>query len=385
MDQKLKNSLIVVGFGVTLFVVLYRIADIGRALGQLYGILEPVLAGCLIAFVLNVPMVKIEAGLRRLHLKCKKAPNEAVLQVTSLILTIVLVIGIFVLLGAVVIPPLVTSVAEAIRELSINIPIWEAKLQRLGLEADWINTVYTALKDKLQSSSFAEGMNGYVNSIVGQVSSTLGTLFVWLIAFIIAIYLLIGKDMIYRHCRTFAYAYFPAKAVRRTGRFWNTLCRTYADFFSGQCVEACILGFLMFMAFSIFRLPYAGLVAVLTAVSSFIPYVGSFLSCAIGAMLILMIDPMKALVSVIVYTITQFCENQFIYPHVVGRAVGLPALWTLVAVLVGGKIGGILGMIFCIPLTSVFYTQMSIGVSKRLEKKKQRSDETAQSPEPPQE
>ena len=140
----------------------------------------------------------------------------------------------------------------------------------------------------------------------------------------------------------------------------------------------------MFTTFSIFRLPYAGLVAVLTAVSSFIPYVGSFLSCAVGAVLILMIDPMKALISVIVYTITQFCENQFIYPHVVGRAVGLPALWTLVAVLVGGKIGGILGMIFCIPLTSVFYTQVSIGVSKRLEKKKQHADGTAQNSEQPQ-
>ena len=93
------------------------------------------------------------------------------------------------------------------------------------------------------------------------------------------------------------------------------------------------------------------------------------MACATGAVLTLMIDPMQALISILVYTVTQFCENQFIYPHVVGRAVGLPALWTLIAVLIGGKIGGILGMIFCIPLTSVFYTLLRASVGRRLKKK----------------
>lgn len=378
MDKKLKSSLIIVGFGVTLFVALYRLSDIGKALGQLYGILEPVLAGCLIAFVLNVPMVKLEGGFRQLFHKSKKPVSETALRVVSLILTIVFVIGIFVLLGFVVIPPLVASATEAIKMLSMNIPIWETKLEALGLESSWINTIYTALKDKLQSSSFAEGFGGYLDSLVGQVSTTLGTLFTWLIAFIISIYLLVGKDSIYRHCRNLGYAFFPKKFVRNAGRFWRLLCSTYADFFSGQLVEACILGLLMFTTFSIFRMPYAGLVAVLTAVSSFIPYVGSFLSCSIGAMLILMIDPMKALISIVVYVVTQFSENQLIYPHVVGKAVGLPALWTLIAVLVGGKIGGLLGMIFCIPLTSVFYSLINAGVRKRLEKQKAAAAEEEQ-------
>ena len=137
----------------------------------------------------------------------------------------------------------------------------------------------------------------------------------------------------------------------------------------------------MFTTFSIAQLPYAGLVAVVTAVSSFIPYVGAFLACATGAALILMIDPMKALISVIVYVVTQFCENQFIYPHVVGRAVGLPAIWTLIAVLIGGKLGGILGMIFCIPLTSVFYTLIGEYVQRKLKQKQPPCQEQAAEPE----
>ena len=127
----------------------------------------------------------------------------------------------------------------------------------------------------------------------------------------------------------------------------------FGKFLGGQSIESCLLGFLMFVALSVFRIPYASLIAVLTAVCAFIPYIGAFLSCGIGVALILLVDPLQALLCLVVYQVVQFIENQFIYPHVVGSSVGLEPLWTIIAVLVGGAAFGVLGMIFFIPVMAV--------------------------------
>ena len=133
----------------------------------------------------------------------------------------------------------------------------------------------------------------------------------------------------------------------------------------GQCLESCILGSLIFIAFSIARLPYAGLIAVLTGICAFIPYVGSFISCSIGVLLTLLSSPGQALLCIIVYLAVQFTENQFIYPNVVGNSVGLPPLFTLLAVMLGGKLFGIVGMIFFIPLMAVVYVLVREDVQRR--------------------
>lgn len=377
MEKQLKNSLIVVGFGVTLFVALFRIDDLAGLLGRFVIVWKPVLEGCLIAFVLNVPMVKVDNWLHR-RLKNRKKPiNEVKLQAISLTITVILLVAIFSLLGVLVIPPLIASVSGVIQVLQVNVPLWTRQLQGMGIDADWINTAYSALKKAIAGSSLGSGLDGFINTLISRVSGTLGNVFNWLIALIIAIYLLVGKKDFHRHCVMAAHAFLPEKAVHATGKVWRMICVTYSQFFSGQCVEACILGGLMFTAFMIARLPYAGLVAVLTAVSSFIPYIGSFLSCAIGAVLIFLISPVQALVSIIVYQVVQFCENQFIYPRVVGGAVGLPPLWTLVAVLVGGNLAGLLGMLFCIPFTSVLYTLLGDLIRARYKHKNNQNGEEA--------
>ena len=142
------------------------------------------------------------------------------------------------------------------------------------------------------------------------------------------------------------------------------------SFFSGQCIEAVILGLLIFIAFTVFRLPYANLIAVLTAILSFIPYIGAFASCFIGALLIVMVDPWKGLLSIVVYQVVQFIENQFIYPRVVGGSVGLAPLWTLSAALIGGNLFGAIGMIFAIPVTAVLYVLLKDDANRRLQRKK---------------
>ena len=126
----------------------------------------------------------------------------------------------------------------------------------------------------------------------------------------------------------------------------------------------------MFVAFTVFRLPYANLIAVLTALLSFIPYIGAFAACFIGALLIVMVDPWKGLLSIVVYQVVQFIENQFIYPRVVGGSVGLAPLWTLSAALIGGNLCGVIGMIFAIPVTAVLYVLVKDDANRRLQRKK---------------
>ena len=159
------------------------------------------------------------------------------------------------------------------------------------------------------------------------------------------------------------------KIARFLGHVYTLMRVTYSKFLSAQCIEACILGVMMFLAFLVFDIPYAALVAVLTAIFAFLPYIGAFGACFIGAFLTLVSEPEKVLLCIIVYTIVQFTENQFIYPHVVGNSIGLSSIWTLIAALVGGSLLGLFGMIFFIPLASVIFTLLGEFTAYRLKKK----------------
>ena len=155
-----------------------------------------------------------------------------------------------------------------------------------------------------------------------------------------------------------------------TDRIARLTHTTYARFLSGQCVEVVILGTMIFLAFSLCGIPYAGLTAALTAAFAFVPYIGALASCAIGVLLTLLAQPEKALLCLIVYQAVQFTENQFIYPHVVGSIVGLAPLWTLLAALLGGKLFGLVGIVFFIPLTAVVLQLVHEHTAQQLSEKK---------------
>ena len=155
----------------------------------------------------------------------------------------------------------------------------------------------------------------------------------------------------------------------------NLFAETYASFLTGQCVESCILAVLMFITLSVCRMPYAGLICIMAAVFQFVPYIGTFMACVVGAVLVLFTNPALTIWFVIVFQVVQFVEGQFIYPRVVGSSVGLPALLTLMAVFLGGKFFGLIGMIFFIPLTSVIYQLLRDMVNNRLEHKIETNEE----------
>ena len=176
----------------------------------------------------------------------------------------------------------------------------------------------------------------------------------------------LGRRALGRQCRGFLCAYFKKPMAERICHVAKLTHDTYTKFFSGQCIEVLILGTMIFLAFSVFRIPYAALTAALTAAFAFVPYIGAFASCLIGVLLTLMAVPEKAILCFIVYQIVQFIENQFIYPHVVGSSVGLSPLWTLLAALLGGKLFGIIGIVFFIPLAAVISQLLHGDIEHRL-------------------
>lgn len=183
-------------------------------------------------------------------------------------------------------------------------------------------------------------------------------------------YVLIGWRELSSQSKRALYAYCKESVADRICHISKLAHDTYAKFLSGQCVEVMILGTLIFLSFSVAGIPYAGLTAVLTAAFAFVPYIGGFLSCAFGILFTLLAAPNKALLCLIVYQATQFVENQFIYPHVVGNSVGLSPFWTLLAVLLGGKLFGVLGMIFFIPLMALVSQLLHESIERRLHTRK---------------
>ena len=187
--------------------------------------------------------------------------------------------------------------------------------------------------------------------------------------FVISIYILSNKKKLLSQVRSVLYAYVGRKYADKISEVAVLTNQTFSSFISGQCVEAVILGVMFFLVMSILRLPYSLVISVFIAFMALIPYVGAFLGCVVGMLLIVIVSPMQALIFLITFLVLQQLEGQWIYPKVVGSSVGLPAIWILVSVFVGGKLFGIVGMLFFIPLTSVVYSLLRLNVSHRLKKR----------------
>ncbi len=370
LNRRTKQNLIIVVIGVVLFAVLMNFSTALQLAGNAIGIVSPILIGLIIAFVLNVPMHAIEKMLQRITGKRKNKPLDSVIRIMSLVITlacIALIVGITVNLA---IPALVESYRSIEPLLMERMPEWAEWLEDLNIDT-------TAVMDWLTGfdiSGFSDDAGNFLTSAMSTASSAVSGVINVVFGIVIAIYVLLSKPMMYRQVKKIVYANISNKKADRIYYICSMLRETYSKFLSGQCVEAIILGSLIFIGFSIFRLPYAPLIGFLTGICSFVPYVGGFCSCAVAMFLILLADPSKIFISIIVYVIIQFVENQFIYPHVVGNSVGLAPVWTLLAALIGGKLFGLSGIIFFIPLAAVVFFLLKENTMKKLERK--RDDET---------
>lgn len=356
MNKNFKQQILLVTFGILLFAAVMNISSIALFVKNVFSLIFPVAMGFFAAFILNVPMSGFENLFKRMFKKAKKPPKEEILRAISLILTIICLAVVIAAVITLLIPELVSSAKTLYNMAYEEWPKIADMLNRRGIDA----SAFTEWLDSLSIENIIQKLSGiagtFITSAIDLATSALSGAVTFLAAVVIAIYALLEKKTLARHSKKILSAFFKESTAENICRIANLARQTNAKFISGQCVEACILGVLIFIAFTVVGIPYASLVGILATVSAFIPYVGAFFACAVGAFLVLITAPSKVLICVAVYLAVQFIENQFIYPKVVGSSVGLSPLWTLAAVLIGGNLFGLFGMIFFIPIAAVAAT-----------------------------
>ena len=354
--QTVKALLGIVCGGIAFAAALLHLHALAGAALWLLGILSPLLLGCAIAFILNVPMRALE---RRLFPGRKR--GEKLRRPLALLLTLAAVAAVLALAGMVIVP----GVKEAAASIAAQAPEAFARLQEHALRLQeylplLANQIEGLSIDWAGLSQKAVGLvqnwgKGLLISGGGLVSGIVSGVTTFFIGLIFSLYILLQKERLARQGRQLCYAFLPEAAADQVLEILRLSEKIFSSFLSGQCLEAVILGTMFVISMALLRFPYALLVGVLIALTALIPIVGAFIGCGVGALLMLVNDPWQALWFVILFLVLQQIEGNLIYPHVVGSSVGLPSIWVLAAVTVGGSLMGIAGMLMFIPLCSVLY------------------------------
>lgn len=356
--EKIRELII---FTVLLVVALWKFEVVIDVLKTIGGILFPFVLGGAIAFVINVPMSFLE---KKIFGKAKEEnkAGKKLARPVSLLLTIILAVGVVVLVMFGVIPQLTRTIAS----LMISIANFIPQMQDWIREFSHNNQDIMKLVNQVQFnpdqaikwgiSILGSGAGNMMNTTMSAVGSIVSGFATFFIAFSFACYILFQKEKLYVQIRKVFFAFIPKQKAEAFLKICSLTYRTFANFLTGQCVEAVILGSMFVVTLSILKMPYALLIGTLIAFTALIPIFGAFIGCAVGCFLIFMVSPKQAILFIIVFLILQQIEGNLIYPHVVGGSVGLPSIWVLAAVTIGGNLMGIVGMLIFIPLVSVLYT-----------------------------
>ena len=355
---------------VLILALLYR-KEVFDAIAMLFGIMKPFIYGGVIAFVLNIPLCQIE---NHLLVNWKGKTADKMKRPVGIIISILLVVALITIVIATVTPQVAKTVVELgnkipqftdnvikdLEQLSVNYPQIQGYVDELAnIKIDW-NNLTQKIWEFMQS-----GVSSVVFSTVSVAGNIIGGFVNGVIGFIFALYILGQKEILGNQGRRILKAYLPPKANDYILKVLSLGYRNFSNFISGQCLEAVILGCMFVVTMTIARMPYAILVGVLIAFTALIPIVGAFIGCVVGAFLILVDNPMKAVAFIVLFLILQQVEGNLIYPNVVGNKVGLPSIWVLMAVSVGGSLFGVAGMLFFIPLVSTLYMLLRDSVNAR--------------------
>lgn len=369
--EKFRQIVLLMVIAAALVLVIIYSHQILGALGVAVSIIMPFAAGGAIAFVLNIPMRQIE---NKLLGKWNNKYSEKLKRPVSILLTLLFVVLLITILIATVVP----QVGKAVADVAKQIPMFADRIMAIvfdlqqqypemgrqtdilsQLEQNWdaiVNGVFSFMKN---------GFGDMLNSTIGIASGIVSRVASGFIAFIFSIYILAQKEKLGNQVNRIFKAFLPAKVNEKIQRVCTLLSRNFTNFITGQCLEACILGSMFVVSMFILRMPYAVMIGVLIAFTALIPIVGAFIGCVVGAFLILLVSPIKALGFVILFLVLQQIEGNLIYPRVVGSSVGLPAIWVLAAVTIGGSMFGIIGMLAFIPLVSTLYMLLRDEVNRR--------------------
>lgn len=373
MEFKINNKKTIffaIAFAIVLYWGLNNHELLIRGLSYVIGICSPIILGGAIAFVLNVPLRFFEKYMGKVIKE-----KQSALRFTGIILSYALAIGIIVFVIMTVIPEMVNTVKSLnqgfpqfidqldgwVKGLAKNYPDITDYISKL--EVNWPSIVERVL-GVLQS-----GVTNVLSSTLGVATSVIGVLTTIMLGVIFSIYILAQKEKLGTQFRKILYAYLPTGKADRITEIGHLTSKTFTGFISGQCMEALLFGILCYIGMLIFNFPYAISISVLIGFTTLIPVLGAFIGTGLGALLILVTNPIKALWFVVFIIVLQQIDEHFMYPRVVGTSVGLPSLWVMIAVTLGGSLMGLFGMLVFVPLVSVFYALFRESVYGRLKKR----------------
>lgn len=369
INSKLKPYILLSTYIIVLAYVVLNISTVWTFLRGILGVLSPFLTAIGIAFVLNIPMRLLEEKVLFFMDDSKKFPFlKSLKRPVAIVVTLLLVVGLLSTLIIFVIPQLITSVSSLIDNVPSYIQSFEDLItQNLG-SIDGFDKIWTDIMNAWKDIfGFASQFLGFtINHIFNLTVSITSGIINFFLSIVFAIYMLASKELLIFQCKKFIYAHLKKKhadKILKVGRVSN---ETFQRFIGGQCTEAVIIGTLCCIGMAILRLPYALLIGFIIGITSLIPIFGAFIGTIPSAFIILIINPIKAIIFIIFIIVLQQVEGNLIYPKVVGNSIGLSAIWVMFAMLVGGSLLGFLGLLLGIPLFGVIYKLLKENTNKRI-------------------
>lgn len=367
--KNMQQLMILISFGIGLFWILSNLELVLGFLSHFIHLLLPFIIGAIIAFILNIPMTKIESFIKG---KLKNKNTKLPIRTISITLSLVFFLAFILLICFLLIPELIDNIQLLIKNIPHffeNIQTWILNLA--GNYPEIQTKIQEVFKDTTNVNNIMINVLNYIiNGSINFITSLISSLFTIFTAIVFAVYMLSQKEYLHRGVTKMMYAYLKKDHVEKITDIASLSNRTFSKFISGQCVEAFILGTIFFVVLTLLRFPYALIISVITTVTALIPMFGAMIAMIIGALLIAVTNPLEAVLFIIVFQVIQQIENNFIYPKVVGKSVGLASMLTLMAVILGGSMFGIVGMIIGLPLASILYAILRKVTNDRLNKKK---------------
>ncbi len=372
-DKKdIKKWFKIISFALIGLLIVNNFSVVTGFVAKFFDIISPFVVGAALAFILNIPMKFFESKFSKITFKKGKKLNKNLIRIISLLLAIIVIGFIITLIVNLILPEII----NIIKLLVENSPKYMNEIKNFALD---ITTNMPDIRDSIKNININnENMQEQIKTIATNVltfsvsfaGNVLGSIVDAIVSLVFAIYILTGKDKLKEQSKRIVYAYFDKTKAEGILEFGRTARRIFKNFITGQCLEACILGSLSIVGMFILDIPYAVPIGVLIGVTALIPIVGAFIGISVGVVLILSVEPVKVLTFLVFILILQQIEGNLIYPKVVGDSVGLPGIWVLVAVAVGGDLFGLVGMLLGLPVASVIYTLIKDNVNKRLDHKK---------------
>ena len=365
--KTVKRILLIIAFTVILIWAVYNHKLLFKYIGELYALISPFVIGLCIAYVVNVIMRPIERMWMKLLSRFKGKWVEKLKRPICLLLSILLIIGIILAVVFLIIPELSESISSLVSMIPSYVTEveswWEALSERLvkyGVDLPQFNFNPDKLIDFLK-----DGGTAVLNTTLSATTSIVTAVINFVLALAFSIYVLAQKETLKRQSKKVMSRLMKPEKMQKLLDMLDLINRTFTNFITGQLTEAVIIGVLCFIGMSIFRMPYAPAISVLVGFTALIPVFGAFIGTAIGAFLILLVKPIQAVWFIVFIIVLQQFEGNLIYPKVVGKSVGLPGIWVLVAVTIGGNAMGVVGMLISVPLCSVLYVVARNAVNGR--------------------